>query len=288
MEDCGPVKKIMVENLKYRYPMTDTLALDGISFEAEEGMKVGVIGRNSSGKSTLCQALDGLVPHFYKGAYGGRVIVGGMEVKTSSVSDLSLKVGLVFQNPFTQVTGSKLTVYEEVAFGLENMGLPRDEMISRAGFALKLLGIYRFRDQHPFDLSGGQMQRMAIAGVIAMRPEIIVLDEPTSQLDPQGSQEVFEAIDNLSGQGFTIVLAEHKIEKIARFCDRILVLKDGKQAAYDTPANIFSRGDLSELGVNAPVYTNICRALDKRAPDGTYPVTLEGAAARLKGLREGA
>lgn len=277
------MKKIVVEHLKYKYPMAAALALDDISFEAEEGQKIGVIGRNASGKSTLCQALDGLVPHFYKGAYGGRVVVGGTEVRTSSISELSLKVGLVFQNPFTQVTGSKLTVYDEVAFGLENMGLPRDEMVSRVDYALKLLNIYRFKDQHPFDLSGGQMQRMAIAGIIAMKPEIIVLDEPTSQLDPQGSEEVFEALGSLSGQGYTIVLVEHKIEKIAQYCDLVLVLKDGKQIAFDTPANIFSRSDLAELGINAPVYTNICRALDKRSADGAYPVTLETAAAVLKG-----
>ena len=152
---------------------------------------IGIIGRNGAGKSTLCQALVGLVPHFYRGAYGGKVTVAGLEVMKNSVSRLSAKVGIVFQNPFTQVTGSKWTVYEEVAFGLENMGVPRKEIIERVDFALHLLGLEDVKDRNPFDLSGGQAQRMAIAGVIALKPEIIVLDEPTSQLDPQGTEEVF-------------------------------------------------------------------------------------------------
>lgn len=277
------MKKVIVENLKYRYPAMKQLALDEISFEVEEGEKIGVIGRNSSGKSTLCQALVGLTPHFYKGTYGGRVIVDGLEIKHATVSEAALKVGIVFQNPFTQVTGAKLTVYEEVAFGLENMGLSRAEMIEKVDRALHLLNIYPFRNQNPFSLSGGQMQRMAIAGIIAMRPSIIVLDEPTSQLDPQGTEEVFSAMDELSAEGMTVVIVEHKMEKVAQYCDKILVMKDGKRAAFDTPAKVFSRDDLSELGVCAPVYTNICKALGKKE-GAYYPVTLAGAA-RVLGAR---
>ena len=219
---------VVVENLKYKYPATKPLALDGISFSVKEGEFIGIIGKNGSGKSTLCQALAGLVPHFYKGAYGGKVVVDGIEVSESEISEISQKVGIVFQNPFTQVTGSKLTVYEEIAFGLENMGISREEMKERIDHSLKLLDIYKFKDRNPFDLSGGQMQRMAISSIIAMRPEIIVLDEPTSQLDPQGSDEVFKAIQNLSKEGMTVILVEHKMEKIAKYSDRIILLNDGE------------------------------------------------------------
>lgn len=271
------MKKIIVRNLKYRYPMTEELALKGLTFDIEEGEFIGIIGQNMAGKSTLCQALVGLVPHFYHGAYGGSVIVDGIEVAKSNVSELSHKVGIVFQNPFTQVTGSKLTVYEEIAFGLENMGIKREEMIDRVEYALNLLDIYKFKDRNPFDLSGGQMQRMAIAGIIAMKPEIIVLDEPTSQLDPQGSEEVFKSIQGLSKEGMTVIMVEHKIEKIARYSDRVMLLNDGRIIDFDAPRKVFSRDDLESFGVIAPSYTQICKAFGIRGTDGYYPVTLDEA-----------
>ncbi|WP_044640720.1 energy-coupling factor ABC transporter ATP-binding protein [Risungbinella massiliensis] len=272
------MKKIVIEHLKYKYPGSETLALHDLSLEIEQGEMVGIVGRNQSGKSTLCQALVGLVPHFYQGAYGGKVIVDGVEVKHSSISELSLKVGIVFQNPFTQVTGSKLTVYEEVAFGLENMGLTRSEMIDRINYVLDLLHISELKDRNPFDLSGGQMQRMAIASMIAMKPEVIVLDEPTSQLDPKGSEEVFLAIQRLSQEGMTVVMVEHKMEKIAQYCNRVALLDRGKLIDWDTPANVFSRDDLADYGVQAPIYTRVCKELNaKNVDSSSYPVTLDEA-----------
>jgi energy-coupling factor transport system ATP-binding protein len=272
------MKKIIVQNLKYRYPLTEELALNDISFEVEEGEFIGVVGQNGAGKSTLCQALVGLVPHFYKGAYGGKVLIDNIEVGESDVDTLSLKVGTVFQNPFTQVTGSKLTVYEEIAFGLENLGLPQEEMRKRIDHSLKLLDIYKYKDRNPFDLSGGQMQRMAIASIIAMKPEIIVLDEPTSQLDPQGSEEVFKAIQNLSNEGITVIMVEHKIEKIAKYSDRVMLLNKGKLIAFDKPEIIFSRDDLEDFGIAAPAFTRICRGLGIKAKNtGLYPITIDEA-----------
>lgn len=270
--------RIQIENLKYKYPFTDRLALDGISCEIKPGEFIGVIGRNGAGKSTFCQALTGLVPHFYRGAYGGRVIIDGVDVKTVEVDDLCQKVGSVFQNPFNQMTGSKMTVYEEIAFGLENLGVPHEEMKERIEESLALLGISDYRDRAPFDLSGGQMQRLAIASIIAMKPEVIVLDEPTSQLDPQGSAAVFEAIQTLSEQGITVIMVEHKVEKIAAYSDRVLLLDQGKLVDFDTPQKIFSRPDLSNYGVSAPTFTQICRALGLTLPGSdVYPVTLEEA-----------
>ncbi len=279
------MKKIIVENLKYRYPAAEELALKGISFEVEEGEFVGVIGPNGAGKSTLCQAMVGLVPHLYQGAYGGRVVVDGQEVLTGEISELALKVGIVFQNPFTQITGSKLTVYDEIAFGLENMGLERGEMIDRIDYSLNLLDIYKYRDRNPFDLSGGQMQRLAIASIIAMKPRIIVLDEPTSQLDPRGSEEVFRAVENLRNEGMTLLMVEQKIEKVAGYADRVALLSSGELVDFDIPNRIFSRPDLEQYGVAAPAFTRICKELNIRDKStGLYPVTLDEAFAAVANL----
>jgi energy-coupling factor transport system ATP-binding protein len=270
------MKKIIVEGLKYKYPSAEALALNNLSFEVEQGEFIGIIGKNAAGKSTLCQAIVGLVPHFYKGAYGGKVLVDGLEVKNHSLAEISLKVGMVFQNPFTQVTGSKMTVYEEIAFGLENIGVPRAEIMERIDDVLRLLKIEHVKDHNPFDLSGGQMQRMAIASIIAMKPDVLVFDEPTSQLDPEGSEEVFRAIQSLSQQGITVIMAEHKMEKVAQFCDRVLLLDNGEIVDFDTPEKVFSREDLEEYGVVAPVFTRVCKAMGVKKGD-YYPVTLEDA-----------
>lgn len=269
---------IMIDHLKYKYPGTDKLALNDISLAIKSGEFIGVIGRNESGKSSLCQAIAGLIPNFYKGAYGGKVLIDAIEVKNVSVDELCETVGIVFQNPFNQVTGSKATVYEEISFGLENMGIPKDEMVRRIDGAMELLDITKYGDRYPFDLSGGQMQRMAIASVIAMKPQVIILDEPTSQLDPQGREEVFQAVQKLSKQGITIIMVEHNMEKIAQYSDMVVLLDDGKLVAADTPQKIFSRDDLEDYGVEAPVYTQICRKLNlKNENTGGYPVTLKEA-----------
>lgn len=281
--------RITVENLKYKYPLTKQFALQDISFTIEPGEFIGIIGENGAGKSSLCQVLVGLIPHFYKGTYGGKVYIDEKQVSKSDVSELCQKVGIVFQNPFNQITGSKLTVYEEIAFGLENIGIPRQEMIERIDEALELLDIADYKNRNPFDLSGGQMQRMAIASIIAMRPEVIILDEPTSQLDPKGSEEVFKAVQSLAKKGITIIMAEHKVEKIASYSNRVMLLHQGKLIDLDTPRQVFSRADLASYGVNAPVFTTICKALNLTVP-GTnlYPVTLEEATDILYQFKRGA
>ena len=264
-----------VEHLKYRYPHTKRLALDDISFTAEKGEFIGIIGENGAGKSTLSQAFCGLVPQFYKGAYGGKVTVDGIPVATTPTAELCKKVGLIFQNPFNQLSGAKDTVWDEVAFGLENFGIPAEQIHERLDKVLHQLDIWQFREKNPFDLSGGQMQRVAIASVLAMEPEILLLDEPTSQLDPQGSEEVFHTVELLAKTGITIFMIEQKMEKLASYCDRILLLHDGKQIAFDTPEKIFSRPDLEDLGICPPYATRYCKGQNILRPDGTYPVTVE-------------
>lgn len=273
---------ITIEHLKYRYPNTDRLALDDISLTIEKGEFIGIVGANGAGKSSLSQAIIGLVPQFYKGAYGGKVLVNGDAADSVPVEEMCCQVGLIFQNPFNQLTGARDTVYGEVAFGLQNFGVPAEEMKARVEKTLKELDIWQYRDRNPFDLSGGQMQRVAIASVLVMQPEIIILDEPTSQLDPEGTEEVFKVVEKLSHSGKTIIMVEQKLEKMAAYCDRLILMHEGKVVDFDTPEKIFSRGDLEALGVQPPAFTRICKSNGIALPDGTYPATLESALQQIR------
>ena len=267
---------IRVENLRYKYPNSNTFAIDDISFTINKGEFIGIVGMNTAGKSTLCYALSGLVPHFFKGAYGGNVFINDMEVLEHEISDITAKVGLVFENPFSQMTGAKFTVYDEIAFGLENMGIPRDLMHERIKESMALLDITALKDYNPFTLSGGQMQRVAIASVIAMKPDILILDEPTSQLDPQGSEEVFRVVESLAREGMTIIMVEQKAEKLAAYSDRIFLMHKGILIDTGSPATIFSRDDLHTFSVEPPAYTKVARTLQLVHKDtGLYPITLE-------------
>ena len=273
---------IEVKDLKYRYPGTTQLALDGVSFTVEKGEFIGIAGENGAGKSSLSQALLGLIPQFYKGAYGGSVTVCGMDARSTPVSELCRHVGLVFQNPFNQLSGAKDTVYDEVGYGLQNLGFPPEEIRARVESVLRCFGIWEYRDRNPFDLSGGQLQRVAICSVLAMKPDVLILDEPTSQLDPEGSEEVFHTVDELTKMGITIIMIEQKIEKLAGYCDRVLLMHQGRVVDYDTPRKIFSREDLYDLGVNPPAYTRFARANALVFEDGTLPVTHAETLERVK------
>ena len=277
---------ITIEHLKYKYPGTDWLALNDISLTIEKGEFIGIAGRNGAGKSTLSQAIIGLVPQFYKGAYGGRVMVNEIVAEQMPVEQLCEHVGLIFQNPFNQLSGAKDTVYGEVGFGLQNLGIEREEMKRRIETVLKQLDIWQYRDRNPFDLSGGQMQRVAIASVLVMQPEIIILDEPTSQLDPQGTEEVFRVVDQLAESGITVIMIEQKLEKLAAYCDRVILMDDGRVVDFDTPEKIFSRDDLESLGVQAPAFTRIARKYGVKNAAGDYPVNLADTVAlfREKGI----
>ena len=269
---------IKIENLKYKYPNTDRLALNDISLSIEKGEFIGVVGANGAGKSTLCQAMIGLVPQFYHGAYGGKVQVKEHLAEKVPVQELCEDVGLIFQNPFNQLSGARDTVYGEVAYGLQNLGVERTEMKSRIEKVLKQLDIWQYRDRNPFDLSGGQMQRVAIASILVMQPEVIILDEPTSQLYPEGTEEVFRVVDQLSQTGKTIIMIEQKLEKMAKYCDRLILMQDGKVVDFDTPEKIFAREDLYDMGVEPPAFVRISKLCGLSNPDGTWPTTLEATA----------
>lgn len=277
---------IELRNLTYTYPITHSPALRGINLEVEEGEFLAVIGPNGAGKSTLCYTIAGFVPHFFKGKLEGRVRVGGIETSGAHLNDFVQKVGLVFQNPFNQISGSKFTVYEEIAFGLENRGVPRDEMRQRIERVMELTGIRDLGERSPYALSGGQQQRVALASILVLQPEILVLDEPTSQLDPIGTREVFQVIKDMSRQGMTIVMTEHKIEWVAEFADRVLALSEGEMLMLGLPQEVLTSELLPEHRIGISRYTAAARQAAKERlwpTERPLPVKLDEA---VEGFRE--
>lgn len=277
MKNMEPI--IKVENLTYAYPTSKDFVLKNISFTVNKGEVLAVIGPNGAGKSTLLKALNGLVPHFYGGKYGGRVVVSGFEVLNTPISKMSTKVGFVFQDPEDQISGLALTVWEEVAFGLMMLGYPREEIDKRVREAIDYVGLTGLEKRSPFELSGGQMQRLAIATVLALRPEVIVMDEPTAQLDPLGKYEVLSVIEKLAKSGSTIVIAEHEIEEVVYFADKMLLLDKGEAVAYgDTRKVVTMVEELKRRGVDPPSVTELTSLLkEKTGVDVALPVTLEEA-----------
>jgi energy-coupling factor transporter ATP-binding protein EcfA2 len=269
---------LFVEQLSFKYLHATTPALQGVTCTLQEGAVTAIVGANGAGKSTLCYALAGFIPHFFQGAMQGRVRVNGKDTKETPLADLVTQVGMVFQNPFNQISGAKLTVTEEIAFGLENLGIARDEMQARVNDALDLFGLRAAASQSPLVLSGGQQQRLALASIFVMQAPVMILDEPTSQLDPDGTRQVMETIETLAAQGRTIVLVEHKLEWIARLAARVLVLDQGALVADGAPREILERAN--EWGLNETRYARAARLARERAVrknDARLPQTLEQA-----------
>ncbi|MGE6368762.1 energy-coupling factor ABC transporter ATP-binding protein [Planococcus kocurii] len=194
---------IQLKDVSYRYPVGDEWALKHITVDIKKGSFVSIVGNNGSGKTTLCNIIRGFIPHFHKGELDGTVILDGKDMNDYELGQLSEKIGYVFQNPFTQISGVKETVFEEVAYGLENLGVPVEEIYPRVEEVLTLVNIQDLREKNPFELSGGQRQRVALASIIVMDPEILVIDEPSSQLDPIGTDQVFEIIRLMKEKGKT-------------------------------------------------------------------------------------
>ena len=209
---------IQIKNLTYRYPTSENDVLHDVSMTVKKGQLCALVGANGSGKTTLCNAIRGFVPKFYKGEISGEVLVNGRDVKEDEDGRNALEIGFVFQNPFTQISGIASTVYEELAYGLENMGVEPDEIRERIEKIMELTKIQEFRDRDPYQLSGGQQQRVALAAILVMDQDVLVIDEPTSQLDPQSTDDVFEIIKLMKSMGKTIVLVEHKMEQDRGIC----------------------------------------------------------------------
>jgi energy-coupling factor transporter ATP-binding protein EcfA2 len=280
---------VNLQDVTYKYPLTDSPALQNITMQVNEGEFLAIVGPNGAGKSTLCYTLAGFVPHFFKGEITGRVEVAGVESGESSLHEWVLNVGLAFQNPFNQISGAKYTVFEELAFGLENTGVPRDEMKARVQTAMELTGIQDLADRSPYSLSGGQQQRVALASILVMGPKVLVLDEPTSQMDPIGTREVFGVIRRMAEGGMTVVLVEHKVEWIAQFADRVIALKDGRILLDGSPPEVFTSSLVEESGFGLSRYTGVARRARQLGlwKKDALPVTLDEAVEGFSHARPG-
>ncbi|HEX8682613.1 MAG TPA: ABC transporter ATP-binding protein, partial [Ardenticatenaceae bacterium] len=261
-------------NLTYAYPNTERAALRGVSLALDVGDILLVAGGTGSGKSTLCFALSGFVPHFFNGDIEGDVTMDGRSMRGAKLGEWVQEVGLVLQNPFNQLSGARMTVFGEVAFGLENLGVPRDEMGPRVHAVLEQLEIAHLAERSPFALSGGQMQRVAIASILVLQPRLLVLDEPTAQLDPVGTREVFDVLRALAGQGTTVVLVTHQLAEAAELATRAIVLHEGSIVAEGDTRTVLSDPRLPGWRVEPPVYVPLAARLGLPAP---LPVTFEQA-----------
>lgn len=251
---------INISNLVYTYPGASKPSIDGLSLIVEKGEFVLITGPSGCGKTSLCRTFNGLIPHFYHGELSGQIIVAEQDIISKQTFDMAKHVGLVFQNPENQLFA--LSVEKDVAFGLENLGMNREEMRKRVDWALNLADIYNLRERSPHEVSGGQQQRVAIAAVLAMQPEIIVLDEPTSFLDPLSAERIFEVIYKLNQeQGITVILVEHRLDLTAKYANHLVVMDKGKICFEGNPRNLLCNEEISHIGVGIPKATLLYKKL---------------------------
>ena len=244
---------IDVQHLKYKYDNhVEDYILKDVTFHVKQGEWLSIVGHNGSGKSTTIRLIDGLLE-----AESGEIIIDGDELTLENVWEKRRHIGMVFQNPDNQFVGA--TVEDDVAFGLENQGMDYQTMFDRVQEALDIVGMQDFKEREPARLSGGQKQRVAIAGVVALRPDIVILDEATSMLDPEGRLELIQTVKKIKDQhGMTVISITHDLDEVA-LSDRVLVMKEGQVESTSTPSELFSRADLEDLGLDEP-FTNQVKA----------------------------
>ncbi len=268
---------LLMEGVRYRYPETTPYVLDGIDLAVASGEWLGVVGPTNAGKSTLCYAAMGLATEFFNGALTGRITMLGTDIRKEKVIERSRRVGMLFQNPFTQISGARERVDEEVAFGPENHGLAPELVAERVKESLERVGLSGVAERHPLDLSGGQLQRLALASLLAMHPQVLLLDEPTSQLDPAGTRDLFAVLKHLHQGGVTIVMVEQKLDAVAELCDRVVAMAAGRVIAIGQPEAVFNDLVVQEMA-GAPSYTRLARTVGVKPP---WPVTFDAAVRAL-------
>ncbi len=273
---------IETQGLTFTYPGRTDSSLEDVSMKIERGEFVILTGPSGCGKTTLCRCLNGLIPHFYGGRLEGETLVANLKVKQSSIHELAQHVGLVFQNPENQLFA--LSVEKDVAFGLENLGMPREDIRERVDWALRMTGIEELRERPPHELSGGQQQRVAIACVLAMQPDVMVLDEPTSFLDPVGAQRIFEVIDQLNRKlGITIILVEHRLDLASKYANHVIVMNEGKVVLDGAPREVFTSERARLIGIGIPKATRLYQLLSENGVHlNKIPVTSLEAAKLLR------
>ena len=251
---------IELKNVSFRYDkIIEEYQIDTVSFHVKQGEWLSIVGHNGSGKSTVVRLIDGLLE-----AESGEIYIDGKKLTRETIWEIRSKIGIVFQNPDNQFVGA--TVEDDVAFGLENQGIPREEMFQRVEKAIEQVGMLEFKDREPSRLSGGQKQRVAIAGIIALRPTIIILDEATSMLDPEGREDLMAVMRELQKKfQLTIISITHDLTEIA-LSDRTLVFQKGKLESSMTPRELFSRNDLNEIGLDKPFSKQVQESLSSHFP----------------------
>lgn len=267
--------EIEIEDLSFRYrSQREGLALRNIDLNVEEGEFLGIVGETGAGKTTLLSAMCGVIPHHTSGEREGTVRIKGKPVEEyDSLPDLAVEVSMVLDTPENQLFN--LYVFDEIIWGPENLGLEREEIIERGNRALELFGLEGFEDRITYNLSGGEKQKVAIASIYALSPDIVLLDEPTSQLDPIGTEMVFEAIDQLVSEGVTIVMVEHKIEEMVKYADRIGVMQGGSLEYVDETRSFLENA--AEYDISPPQVTELGQRLQQHTAETLdIPITLTG------------
>lgn len=268
---------IELKNVSFKYELQEEKTIKNLDLYLKQGEFVGIIGKNGSGKTTLCNIIRGIIPDFVQGEITGSISIDNKNINDIERGEMAELVGFVFQNPFSQISGIKKTVFEEIAYGLENLGVPREEIRQRVTDVIKLLKIEDLQDKNPNELSGGQSQRVAIASIIVMNPKVLIFDEPTSQLDPLGTEEIFDILKLLKAQNKTIILVEHKIDLIAEYADRVVVMDDGEIIFNGETHEVLSNDKIEQHNVSMPIVSKLAYKLNEEKPGffKNIPITLD-------------
>jgi len=273
------VAAVSITDLVYTYPGHDKPDLNVDDLTIEGGEFCCIVGPNGAGKTTLCRVLAGLIPHFYQGQMAGSVKIHGQETTDTTISDLAGTVGLVMDDPFDQLTSATYSVRQEIAFGLQNIGMPAPEILETVEQVLEELDIVALADRIPTTLSGGEQQRVAIASTFARRPQVLVLDEATSQLDPQGCKDIFRLVEHFKAAGKTVIMVELNIDSILQHADRLIVIHNGQIVANGSLRHVLDQDILELIGVGLPSYPALAKSLrTKGLYRGALPASLQEAA----------
>ncbi len=279
---------IEFKNVSFTYAGEGNLpALKDINLSIYEGEYVALLGLNGAGKTTLQLCINGVIPNMISGDFEGEVFINGLDTYDTPVREMAKHVGMVFDNPEFQL--SQMSVAEEIALGLENLGVSYPDMLARIKEVLGIVGLSGLEERSPFGLSGGQQQRLSIASALAMHPGILVMDEPTSNVDPIGKEEIFAVAAKLNKErNMTVIMAEHEVEVMAAYADRVIVMNKGEIVLNGTPQEVFSKVDtIKELGLRTPQVTEYANRLEKAGliqMNGMYPVTVDQAETAFKEL----
>ncbi len=271
---------LSIQNLSYSY-QDGSCALRNIDMALEKGKFYLLTGPTGAGKTTLCLVLSGIIPHILSGEMEGELRLDSLGSFSQRLpSELMGHIGIVFDKPITQLSGIEETVFEEIAFGLENLGVPQKQMHERIESILTDLRLQSLKERSPFSLSGGEQQKVAIASILVMNPKVLILDEPISQLDPRGRREILHLLGTLKERGVTILCVEHKIEEVSEYADYVFVMDKGQVILEGVPQEVFASDVLDEYQIGTSIYTKVAKEAVKSGivPLGdSYPVTFNEA-----------